>query len=161
MYNPTGVGDAEFKTKVKASADPAALGPQDVVISTLKATGVASLATGLQPLLGDDTSIAQWNSGHVAYVDEVGNGFIVTSDDDYGFNNTSRKTISPGESYPAWPDNFIHFGGIATPRGLYEFTSWVDTAGSLRLSHWTGTVWQNDNFGVAVAPGTSPSSFLQ
>ena len=110
------------------------------------------------PQVGD---IAQWNSGHVAYVDEVGNGFIVTSDDDYGFNNTSRKTISPGESYPAWPDNFIHFGGIATPRGLYEFTSWVDTAGSLRLSHWTGTVWQNDNFGVAVAPGTSPSSFLQ
>ena len=36
------VGDAEFKAKVKASDDPAALGPQDVVICTLKATGVAA-----------------------------------------------------------------------------------------------------------------------
>ena len=43
--------------KVKASDDPAALGPQDLVISTLKATGVASLATGLRPLLGADTPV--------------------------------------------------------------------------------------------------------
>ena len=40
------VGDAEFKAKVSASDDPAALGPQDVVICTLKATGVAALADG-------------------------------------------------------------------------------------------------------------------
>ena len=51
------VGDAEFTAKVKASADPAALGQQDVVISTLKAPGVAALATGLQPLLNDDTPV--------------------------------------------------------------------------------------------------------
>ena len=46
------VGDAEFNAKVKASDDPAALGPQDVVISTLKATGRGCLATGLQPAAG-------------------------------------------------------------------------------------------------------------
>lgn len=57
------VGDAEFKAKVKASDDPATLGPQDVVISTLKATGVASLATGLHALLGDDTSIVFAQNG--------------------------------------------------------------------------------------------------
>ena len=51
------VGDAEFTAKVKASADPAALDQQDVVISTLKAPGVAALATGLQPLLNDDTPV--------------------------------------------------------------------------------------------------------
>jgi 2-dehydropantoate 2-reductase len=51
------VGDAEFTAKVKASADPAALGQQDVVISTLKAPGVAALATGLQSLLDDDTPV--------------------------------------------------------------------------------------------------------
>ena len=51
------VGDAETNAKVKASDDPAALGPQDLVISTLKATGVASLATGLKPLLGADTPV--------------------------------------------------------------------------------------------------------
>ena len=36
------VGDAEFKANVRASDDPADLGPQDVVISTLKATGVSA-----------------------------------------------------------------------------------------------------------------------
>ncbi|MBR0753092.1 ketopantoate reductase family protein [Bradyrhizobium jicamae] len=57
------VGDTEFTASVKASADPAALGPQDVVISTLKATGVSALATGLKPLLGDDTAIVFAQNG--------------------------------------------------------------------------------------------------
>jgi 2-dehydropantoate 2-reductase len=57
------VGDAEFSARVKASDDPAALGPQDVVISALKATGVSSLATGLQPLLRDDTAIVFAQNG--------------------------------------------------------------------------------------------------
>jgi len=57
------VGDAEFSARVKASDDPAALGPQDVVISTLKATGISSLATGLQPLLRDDTAIVFAQNG--------------------------------------------------------------------------------------------------
>jgi 2-dehydropantoate 2-reductase len=57
------VGSAEFKAKVKASDDPAALGAQDVVISALKATGLASLATGLQPLLGADTAVVFAQNG--------------------------------------------------------------------------------------------------
>jgi len=57
------VGSGEFKARVKASDDPAALGPQDVVISTLKATGLASLATGLQPLLGEDTAVVFAQNG--------------------------------------------------------------------------------------------------
>lgn len=51
------VGDTSITERVKASADPADLGPQDVVISTLKATGIAALASGLAPLLDDDTAI--------------------------------------------------------------------------------------------------------
>lgn len=51
------VGDTEFHARVKASDDPADLGPQDLVISTLKATGVHSLAGGLGTLLGDDTPV--------------------------------------------------------------------------------------------------------
>jgi 2-dehydropantoate 2-reductase len=51
------VGEAKFTARVKASDDPAALGPQDLVISTLKATGVASLASGLKPLLGVETPV--------------------------------------------------------------------------------------------------------
>src|SRR5690242_10295193 len=51
------VGEAKFTAKVNASDDPAALGQQDLVISTLKATGVASLASGLKPLLGAETPV--------------------------------------------------------------------------------------------------------
>jgi 2-dehydropantoate 2-reductase len=51
------VGDAEFKAKIRASDDPAALGPQDLVISTLKANALGSLVTGLPPLLRDDTGV--------------------------------------------------------------------------------------------------------
>ncbi len=57
------VGSDEFKADVKASDDPADLGPQDVVISTLKATGVAALATGAQPLLMEDTAIVFAQNG--------------------------------------------------------------------------------------------------
>jgi 2-dehydropantoate 2-reductase len=57
------VGDAEVTAKVKASGDPADLGPQDVVISTLKATGLGTLATGLRPLIGDDTAIVFAQNG--------------------------------------------------------------------------------------------------
>jgi 2-dehydropantoate 2-reductase len=56
-------GDAEFTAKVNASDDPAALRPQDLVISTLKATGLNSLAAALSPLLGDDTAIVFAQNG--------------------------------------------------------------------------------------------------
>jgi 2-dehydropantoate 2-reductase len=48
---------------VEASDDPAALGPQDFVVSTLKATGLNSLATGLGPLLRDDTAVVFAQNG--------------------------------------------------------------------------------------------------
>src|SRR5437870_287293 len=57
------VGNGEFKAKVRASSDPAALGRQDAVICTLKATGLPSLADGLQPLLGEDTAVVFAQNG--------------------------------------------------------------------------------------------------
>ena len=57
------VGTAEFSAPVKASADPAALGPQDLVISTLKATGIGNLVAGLPPLLGKDTAVVFAQNG--------------------------------------------------------------------------------------------------
>src|SRR5450631_79618 len=57
------VGHAEFSARIKASDDPAALGPQDLVISTLKATGLISLVPGLTPLLRDDTAIVFAQNG--------------------------------------------------------------------------------------------------
>jgi 2-dehydropantoate 2-reductase len=57
------VGNGELRARVKASDDPADFKPQDVVISTLKATSVASLATGLKPLLGEDTPVVFAQNG--------------------------------------------------------------------------------------------------
>ena len=57
------VGNGEFKAKVRASSDPAALGRQDAVICTLKATSLPSLAEGLQPLLGEDTAVVFAQNG--------------------------------------------------------------------------------------------------
>jgi len=57
------VDGAEFSAKVTASDDPAKLGPQDFVISTLKATALSSLATGLRPLLRDDTAVVFAQNG--------------------------------------------------------------------------------------------------
>jgi 2-dehydropantoate 2-reductase len=57
------VGGDAFSARVNASDDPAALGPQDVVISTLKANGLDALVNGLPPLLGDDTAIVFAQNG--------------------------------------------------------------------------------------------------
>jgi 2-dehydropantoate 2-reductase len=53
----------EFLARVKASDDPVDLGPQDFVISTLKANGLSSLVTGLRPLLRDDTGVVFAQNG--------------------------------------------------------------------------------------------------
>lgn len=57
------IGEDELKAKVKASDNPADLGPQEVVISTLKATGIAALATAVKPLLTDDTAVVFAQNG--------------------------------------------------------------------------------------------------
>jgi len=57
------VGNAEFVAPVKASDDPAALGPQDFVISTLKANALGSLVTGLSPLRRENTAIVFAQNG--------------------------------------------------------------------------------------------------
>jgi 2-dehydropantoate 2-reductase len=57
------VGATEFSARVKASDDPAALGPQQLVISTLKANALESLVAGLPPLLRDDTAVVFAQNG--------------------------------------------------------------------------------------------------
>lgn len=50
--------DASFTVRVAASADPAELGPQDIVLVTVKAPALGSVATAIAPLLGPDTAVA-------------------------------------------------------------------------------------------------------
>jgi 2-dehydropantoate 2-reductase len=78
------VGGAEFSAKVTASDDPADLGPQDVVISTLKANGLNALVSGLPPLLRDDTSIVFAQNG-IPWWYDIGLGPDQPSPPDLGF----------------------------------------------------------------------------
>ena len=57
------IGGTELSARVNASDDPAALGPQDVVISTLKANGLNALVAGLPPLLRGDAAIVFAQNG--------------------------------------------------------------------------------------------------
>lgn len=54
---------ASFHAKLRASDDPRDLGQQDVVISTLKANALASLAEGLKPLMSADTAVVFAQNG--------------------------------------------------------------------------------------------------
>ena len=56
-------GDRKIVARVRASDRPADLGPQDAVISTLKATGLGALADSVGPLLGPDTPVVFAQNG--------------------------------------------------------------------------------------------------
>jgi 2-dehydropantoate 2-reductase len=56
-------GDRKIVAKVKASDRPVDLGPQDVVISTLKACSLGDLAANVAPLLGAETPVVFAQNG--------------------------------------------------------------------------------------------------
>src|SRR5690348_6957138 len=49
--------DQVIKAQVKASDRPADLGPQDIVLSTLKANSLGALAEGIGPLMSPSTLV--------------------------------------------------------------------------------------------------------
>ncbi len=57
------IGGAEHNVRVAATDRPAEAGPQDAVIVTVKAHGVAPIAEAMQPLLGPDTSVVTAMNG--------------------------------------------------------------------------------------------------
>jgi 2-dehydropantoate 2-reductase len=52
-----------WRVPVRAAADPAALGPQDTVVITLKAHSVPAAVAPMQPLLGPDTTVVMGVNG--------------------------------------------------------------------------------------------------
>jgi len=56
-------GGERIAGRVRASDNPADLGPQDIVLATLKTTGLAALAAGVTPLLGRDTAVVFAQNG--------------------------------------------------------------------------------------------------
>lgn len=55
--------DGDIRARVAASAEPAELGPQDVVVVTVKAPALPSVAAAIGPLLGPDTAVAFMMNG--------------------------------------------------------------------------------------------------
>jgi 2-dehydropantoate 2-reductase len=55
--------DMSMHVHVRASDDPAELGPQDAVVVTVKAPSLPGIAGGLAPLLGPDTPVAFLTNG--------------------------------------------------------------------------------------------------
>jgi len=49
--------DGQLHTRVRASDDPKALGPQDAVLVTVKAPALPAVAAGIAPLLKPDTPV--------------------------------------------------------------------------------------------------------
>lgn len=78
------VGDNEFRAKVAASDDPASLGAQDVVISTLKATALNGLVHGLPPLLREDTAVVFAQNG-IPWWYDIGLSVDLPKPPDLGF----------------------------------------------------------------------------
>jgi 2-dehydropantoate 2-reductase len=50
-------GERKLHAKIRASDTPADLGPQDLVLCTVKTTGLAALPAAITPLLGPDTPV--------------------------------------------------------------------------------------------------------
>ena len=57
------VGGEERRAPIRASDDPAELGPQDAVIVTLKAHSVPGICPRLTPLLGPETAVVTASNG--------------------------------------------------------------------------------------------------
>jgi surface antigen len=87
-------------------------------------------------------AIAQWNagvggtSGHVAYVEEVGSDYIITSDDNFGYNTTSRQKIT--RTSGGWPSSFIHLKDLpnGSPFGSFDGAT-GRVGGAVQVSGWT------------------------
>ncbi|MGH3733718.1 MAG: CHAP domain-containing protein [Acidimicrobiales bacterium] len=66
-------------------------------------------------------SVAQWNSGHIAYVDAVTANYIVITSDNYQPYDAGTMPGGFTDSFdiarnsPAMPDNFVHFSTPNAP----------------------------------------------
>jgi surface antigen len=121
----------------------------------------------------DTNSGGSGQDGHVAYVEHVGNGYIIVSEDNYGGDFHWVK-LTPGGYYPT---GFIHFGGATSGGGSSSATSrliapsavldpgtgrnifFVSSNNTIHQWSVVGSSWGEYQLGnTAVAPGTSPST---
>ena len=107
----------------KYSADYMHLG--DASTWATRAAALPGVVVSSTPHIYD---VAQWNFGHVAWVESVQTDAtgkvtgIVITDDNYNLKITTRKILHPGSiKYIAWPDNFITFPSYGRGSGGPQF----------------------------------------
>ncbi|MBK7821191.1 MAG: CHAP domain-containing protein [Tessaracoccus sp.] len=112
---------AAFRLSANGFQNPGNLGDASNWATNARAKGLHVFAgSGNSPRVGD---VAQWNYGHVAYVEWVsadGSQFAI-SETGYewnGYVSMSGRGIFGGggkRNQAAWPDNFIRFNGGSVP----------------------------------------------
>ena len=113
-----------------------------------------------KPKVGSVAVSTSGGFGHVAFVTAVNGSTITVSQynqpGDGTYNTQSGTAAGLGFS------QFVHFESYETAPGnpAAHFVYYVGSDGLLRVDHWTGSVWQNDNLWVGVLAGTSPSGYL-
>lgn len=126
-----------FTVRLEASDDPAAIGPVDLVLVTLKTTANATVAAGIAPLLHDDTGMVFAQNGVFWW---YGEGFepgvpVVTARLDpagrlvaaigrgraMGLVVYSPNTVmAPGRVRCTMRDSHFHLGGPAAAAGRID-----------------------------------------
>ena len=128
------------------------------------------------PSVGDVLSFAGTKSnpnGHTSIVTAVTSSSLTTIEENAALNGVGTVPVSngvvgggvtgwlhnPNAGGPTSPTGIVPQSGVI-PTGARHFAYFVAADGTLRDEHWTGTAWQQDNFGVAVKANTSPSAYL-
>ncbi len=89
--------DGEHNSRLRATSDPAELGPQDAVFVTVKAPALPQIAAGIGPLLGRDTSVAFVMNGIPWwYFNDLGGEHDGKSLPRVDPNDVLRKALGPG-----------------------------------------------------------------
>ncbi|MBT6277215.1 MAG: oxidoreductase, partial [Chromatiales bacterium] len=123
-------GDAVLRAQPRITDNPADLGPQSLVITTVKATAPRQLAAGLQPLMGPETRVVFAQNGIPWWYNlDAGSGPGMDADLSFldpdgalrslvplervigGVISTSNEVIAPGVVHNISPDrNRLHLG---------------------------------------------------
>ena len=151
-------GDAEFSGRVNGSDNTADLGPQDFVISTLKANSLAALADGIGPLLGPDTPVAFAQNG-IPWWYDIGLPSDLPKPPDLGRldpGGALRKAVAPERILGAVinsPNEMVEPGVVVhtNPKRNALLLGEVDNSQSDRLTHLRG-VLEDANIGSPAVP---------